>query len=59
MLRTILSENQYDPKFMMAANANAMTRPFEPPSQSPSASNTALMSPRSNAVLIPFAMVLS
>jgi hypothetical protein len=29
-----------------------------PPSHSPSASNTALISPRSNAVLMPFAMSL-
>ena len=35
MRRTILSENQYEPKFMTTAKTNAMTRPFAPPSSSP------------------------
>ena len=35
MRRTILSENQYDPRFITAAKINAIMIPFEPPSSSP------------------------
>ena len=58
MRRTILSENQYDTKFMTAANMNAITSPFAPPKYSPIASKTALSRPSRSAVLIPLAMCL-
>jgi hypothetical protein len=47
MRRTILSENQYDPKFMIAANTNARTSPFDPPNAPPMASSSPLSRPRS------------
>ena len=58
MRRTILSENQYEPKFMRAAKPNAMMSPFEPPTSSPITSTSPLISPRSTAVFNPFAMGL-
>src|SRR4029079_16864092 len=57
MRRTILSENQYETKFITAANRNATTSPFAPPKYSPIARSTALRSPSRSAVLIPFAMI--
>src|SRR6476659_7430786 len=58
MRRTILSENQYDPRFMTAAKTNAIMRPFEPPATSPMTSNSPLRSPSSSAVFTPFAMIV-
>src|SRR5215207_2523725 len=51
MRRTILSENQYDPKFMTTAKTNAIMRPWPPPASSPMTSRSPLNSPRSIAVL--------
>ncbi len=48
--RTILSENQYEPKFMTIAKPNASTRPCWPPSRSPMTSSRALSSPSSAVV---------
>src|SRR5437867_11588912 len=45
-----LSENQYAPKFIRAAKANATTRPCWPPSAPPTNSSTPLSRPRSAAV---------
>src|SRR5206468_9456157 len=54
MLRTILSENQYDPKLVTTANMNPSRRPCAPPSAWPIPINSALRTPSSNAVLITF-----
>ena len=48
--RTILSENQSEPKFMTTANPKAMTRPLCPPSSSPITSSRPLSSPRKKTV---------
>src|SRR3989442_15203112 len=51
MLRTILSENQYDPKFIATAKKNPKIRPWPPPSISPRNMTSALSAPSSSAVL--------
>ena len=57
-LRTTLSENQYDPKFVTAANTKPRSKPWAPPSASPSNRNRALIAPSSNAVFTVLGMVL-
>src|SRR5512144_2976110 len=57
MRSTILSENQYETKFITTANTKATIRPPAPPKNSPMASRTALRRPRSRAVLMPLFMV--
>ncbi len=59
MRSTILSENQYDPAFIISANANAITRPCCPPSASPIARNRRLISVSSSAVLNQFVIMMS
>src|SRR5438552_17869887 len=59
MLRTILSENQYDPKLVTTANMNPSRRPCAPPSAWPIPINNALRTPSSNAVLMTLDMVVS
>ena len=56
IFNTILSENQYEPKFINAANPNATNRPFTPPISSPMASNNPLIKPSSKTVFIEFAI---
>ncbi len=56
--RTILSENQYEPKFMTTAKTKPRTRPCAPPSASPRNRNSALIAPSSSAVFKPFGIVL-
>src|SRR5438132_6705715 len=50
MLSTILSENQYDTKFVPAANRNPRTSPCEPPRSSPTNRKRALRKPSNSAV---------
>src|SRR5436309_8846325 len=59
MLRTILSENQYDPKLVTTANMNPSRTPCAPPSAWPIPINSALTTPSSNAVLKTLDMVFS
>src|SRR5688500_3156794 len=58
MRRTILSENQYEPRFISAAKMNAMTIPFWPPSKSPIKSSMPRSRPSSSAVFNPLGMCL-
>src|SRR5258708_847236 len=48
--RTILSENQYDAKFVATAKTKPMTMPPAPPSASPMNKSNALIVPSSSAV---------
>ena len=50
MRRTILSENQYDAKFVTTAKKKPTTMPLAPPSASPMTSSSALIVPSSSAV---------
>ena len=57
MRRTILSENQYEPKFMIAANTKADHQPVRAAEQFADARAAApLISPSSSAVFIPLAI---
>src|SRR5437867_880260 len=50
MLSTILSENQYETKFVATANMKPKSRPCAPPRASPIHMSRALRTPSSNAV---------
>ncbi len=58
MRSTILSENQYEPRFITAAAIKPNISPFGPPTTSPMTSSRPLMAPRSRTVFIPFDMAL-
>src|SRR5262245_28365521 len=58
MRRTILSENQYDPRFIRAANTNAVIIPFGPPMYSPMSSSRPLRAPSRRVVFKAFGMSL-
>src|SRR5262245_10317642 len=55
ILSTILSENQYDTKFMISANTNAVIMPLRPPRSPPTATNRPVKSARNSVV---FSMLL-
>src|SRR5262245_53363005 len=57
MLRTILSENQYEPKFMMTAKTRPTIMPWPPPIHSPISKNNPLIAPSRIVVLSTFDMM--
>src|SRR5438093_5363558 len=59
MLNTILSENQYDAKFVATANTNPMASPCAPPIISPNHMSSALRTPSSSAVFTTLDMMIS
>src|SRR5262245_8327337 len=58
MPSTILSENQYDAKFIAAAKNRPNSIPWPPPSISPMTRNNPLMMPSRSVVLITFDICL-
>ncbi len=52
MRRTILSENQYEKKFMPSANSSASIMPLRPPIMPPMTMNSAVIAAISMKVLI-------
>ncbi len=54
---TILSENQYEPRFVATASTKPNISPCAPPSTSPRNRNRALIAPSSNAVFTVLGMV--
>ncbi len=58
MRSTILSENQYEPRFMTAAAIRPNISPSGPATTSPMTSSRPLIAPRSSTVFIPFDMAL-
>src|SRR4029450_4843486 len=58
IFRTILSENQYDTKFMISANTNAITMPLRPPTKPPTATNRPVRRAR-NTVVFKMLLIVS
>ena len=50
IFRTILSENQYDTKFMTRASTKAITMPLSPPTRPPTAMNRPVRRARNRVV---------
>src|SRR6516225_4617312 len=58
MARTILSENQYEKKFITTAKPNATTMPDRPPRKPPIRRNSPVRSPRSRVLFTVLAICL-